>query len=251
MRHDLTYTPPAAGVATPSAVISSPTVRIPRYRRWLSYLTEQVLETASSPHNAYLQVSLVHGRLQLVAEDAIYSFGDYYLNFRKLFVRLAFDRLPERAEVLVLGLGLGSIPELLEKHHGRDYRYVAVEIDPVIVELAAAYSLPALDSPLEVVVADAAAFLSLDTRRYDLICVDVFQDATIPEHLNGPEFLERLRAALRPGGAVVYNRLASTAADRRAARRYYEEVFLNVYPRAEIFDSGGNFLLLNDGEFLL
>ncbi|MEL7161046.1 MAG: fused MFS/spermidine synthase [Bacteroidota bacterium] len=224
--------------------------KIPRHRRWLSYLYEQILETASSKHNAYLHVSLVHGRLQLVAEEAIYSFGDYYLNFRKLFERFDFTRLPERANVLVLGLGLGSIPELLERHIGLDYDYVAVEIDPVIIELASDYSLPALESTIEVREADALQFLQIDQREYDLICVDVFQDATIPAHLNGKEFLELVRTALAPGGAVVYNRLADTAVNRSKARAYYSEAFNKCFPQATLYDSGGNFMLLNDKRFL-
>ena len=225
--------------------------KIPRYRHWLSYLTEQVLETASSEHNDYLHVSLVSGRLQLVAEDAIYSFGDYYLNFRKVFERFDFERLPLRANVLILGLGLGSIPELLEKYIGVEYNYVAVEIDPVIIELAADYSLPALASPIEVVQADALAFLQLDARRYDLICVDVFQDATIPEHLCGPEFLTLLQDSLTPGGAVIYNRLADTLANRTAAKAYYEDHFQKAFPEGWLMNTGGNYMLISDGEFIL
>ncbi len=223
----------------------------PIYRRWMSYLWEQVLETTSSEHNAFLQVCLVHGRLQLVAEEAIYSFGDYYLNFRKLFEDFDFDRLPPRAEVLVLGLGLGSIIDLLENHIGVDYNYVAVEIDPVIIDLATRYSLPAFDSPLEVMEVDAMTFLQLDTRRYDLICVDVFQDATVPEHLNTDDFLQLLGESLNPGGALVYNRLASTTADKVSARAFYEKTFLNAYPTGHLYDTGGNYMLMNDGKFLL
>ena len=223
----------------------------PTYRRWMSYLWEQVLETASSEHNAFLQVSLVHGRLQLVAEEAIYSFGDYYLNFRKLFEAFDFDRLPARAEVLVLGLGLGSIIDLLEHHVGVDYAFVAVEIDPVIIDLATRYSLPRFTSPVEVAQTDALTFLQLDARRYDLICVDVFQDATVPDHLNTTEFLELLRDSLAPGGALVYNRLASSTQDRVSARAFFDHTFLNAYPTGHLFDTGGNYMLVNDAKFLL
>ncbi|OAV42754.1 spermidine synthase [Lewinella sp. 4G2] len=225
-------------------------VTIPKYKYWLSHLTEQVLETATSPYNDYLQVSLVSGRLQLVAEDAIYSFGDYYLNFRKTFDRFVFDALPEDASVLVLGLGLGSIPELLERHHGLKYEYVAVEIDPVIIELASDYSLPALQSPIEVVQADAFAFLQLDDRTYDLICVDVFQDADIPDHILTHEFLHLLQARLAKGGALIYNRLADTAEHREEARVYYDEVFRITFPDAGVVDTGGNYMLINEDEFI-
>jgi len=225
--------------------------KIPRHRRWLSYLYEQILETASSEHNDYLQVSLVHGRLQLVAEEAIYSFGDYYLNFRKLFEVFDFEPLPEEARVLVLGLGLGSIPELLERHIGLDYNFVAVEIDPVIIALASAYSLPALSSRIEVVQADALQFLVMDSREYDLICVDVFQDATIPDHLNTDGFLQSLHARLAPGGAIIYNRLADTALNKRHAREYYDGAFTHAFPQGALFNSGGNYMLVNDAQFIL
>ena len=223
---------------------------VSRLRYWLSYFWEQTLEVTESEYNAYLQVCVVQGRLQLVAEDAIYSFGDLYLNFRKLFEVFDFGQLPERASVLVLGLGLGSIPELLEQHVGTRYRYTAVEIDPVIIELASTYSLPGLKSSLEIVQADASAFVQLDERRYDLICVDVFQDATVPEHLERADFLQFCTARLRSGGALVYNRLASSLPARNAAQAYFTEVFSPAFPPAQLYDTGGNFMLVNDGKFL-
>ncbi|MCP9236881.1 spermidine synthase [Lewinella sp. JB7] len=223
---------------------------ISRLRYWLSYLWEQRLETTASEYNAYLEVCLVHGRLQLVAEDAIYSFGDYYLNFRKLFEVFDFERLPERASVLVLGLGLGSIPELLEKHIGLEYSYVAVEIDAAIIDLASRYSLPALASPVEVVETDALTFLQMDDRRFDLICVDVFQNAHVPAHLDGKGFIELCQESLLPGGALVYNRLASSIPDRNAARTYYETTFAPAFPAPLLHDTGGNYLLINDAGFI-
>ncbi len=225
-------------------------ITIPRHRYWLSYLKEQVLETTSSEHNDFLQVCLVHGRLQLVAEEAIYSFGDYYLNFRKVFEVFDFDQLPEQSNVLVLGLGLGSIPELLEKHLFLDYEYTAVEIDPVIIELATDYSLPALQSPVEVLQADAFAFLQLDQRKFDLICVDVFQDATVPQHLNSPDFLDLLKESLAPGGAIIYNRLADTPLHQKQAKAYYEDSFLPAFPDAVLYNSGGNYMLVNEQRFV-
>ena len=224
---------------------------VSRLRYYLSYLWEQSLVRTSSDYNAYLEVCVVHGRLQLVAEDAIYSFGDYYLNFRRIFEVFNYDRLPERASVLVLGLGLGSIPELLERYIGVEYSYVAVEIDPVIIELASKYSLPALDSPVEVVQADAMAFLQLDERRFDLICVDVFQDATVPEHLEEGDFLALCQESLQPGGALIFNRLASSIPDRNAARSYFTGIFAPAFPAPYLYDTGGNYLLVNDGKFLI
>lgn len=224
---------------------------IPKYRRWLSYLTEQVLETTASEHNDFLQVSLVDNRLQLVAEDAIYSYGDRYMNFRQLFEAFDFEAFPLRANVLILGLGLGSIPELLEDYIGAEYEYVAVEIDPVIIELASEYSLPSIVSPLEVVQADAYAFLQVDHRQYDLICVDVFQDATIPEHLLDDTFLALIKDSLAPGGAVAYNRLADNSKHARESLAYFDGPFLKAFPGGTLVNTGGNYMLVNEERFLL
>lgn len=225
-------------------------IHIPRWRFWLSYIWEQRLETTSSEYNDYLEVSIVHGRLQLTAEEAIYSFGDYYLNFRKLFDRFAFIDLPQQAEVLVLGLGLGSIPEILSKLWEVDYSYTAVEIDPVIVQLASDYSLPRLDVPIEVVNTDALVYLQSTARTFDLICMDVFQDADIPEAFLGAEYLELLAARLNPGGAIVFNRLAATLHDRKQSQEYFESVFKSVFPEADKVNTGGNFMLVNNRSFI-
>lgn len=226
-------------------------IQIPRWRYWLSYLWEQRLEESSSDYNDYLLVSLVEGRLQLTAKEAIYSFGDYYLNFRKTFDRFRFSLLPEQSEVLVLGLGLGSIPELLRDRLAYDYRFVAVEIDPVIVDLAAAYSLPRLEAEVEVVTADAYAFLQLDERRFDLICMDVFQDADVPAEMESEHFLWLLKESIREGGALIFNRLASTEEKRQDSLAFYEQHFLKIFPQGTFLDTAGNLMLINEKKFLL
>ncbi|MEM6395645.1 MAG: fused MFS/spermidine synthase [Bacteroidota bacterium] len=225
-------------------------IKIPAYKRWLSYLWEQQLEATSSAYNPYLVVSLVRGRIQLTAQNAIYSFGDYYLNFRKVFQAIDLSLLPGHARVLVLGLGLGSIPQMLEGLYLRKYKYVTVEIDPVIVQLAQDYVLPKLKSSIEVVNTEAQIFLDLDKRRFDLVCMDVFQDATIPNHLNTEDFVEQLKSHLNPGGLVIYNCLANTRLKREKAQRFFDDHFLPVFPQATIIDTGGNFMLVSDQKFV-
>lgn len=225
-------------------------IEIPAYKKWLSYLWEQQLETTSSGYNPQLTVSLVRGRVQLTAQNAIYSFGDYYLNFRKAFQAIDLDMLPQGADVLVLGLGLGSIPELLEVLHLRKYKYVAIEIDPVIVQLAQDYSLPRLKSNIEIVNTDAQIFLEVDQRKFDLICMDVFQDAIIPTHLSTIEFLEQVSQRLGPDGVLIYNCLANTDAKKRSSQAFFDDYFCQVFPSASIIDTGGNYMLVSDQKFV-
>ncbi|MCB0574813.1 MAG: hypothetical protein KDC61_09635, partial [Saprospiraceae bacterium] len=89
-------------------------MRIPLWKKWLSYLVPMTLEEAASEQNPELSVILDRGRLQLLSGDAIYSWDDLYRNFLLAFEKL---QIKERNidQVLVLGLGLGSVPFILEK----------------------------------------------------------------------------------------------------------------------------------------
>jgi SAM-dependent methyltransferase len=162
------------------------------WKKWLSYIAEIHIESASSEYNPHLYVSLRKGRYQLSTKGAVYSFADLYDNFLKAFQRIDLDRLPGN-EVLVLGLGLGSIPYILEKTFQRKYYYTAVEIDETVADLANRYTLSNLKSSVEVIVADAYAYILQTGVQYDLICMDVFIDATVPSPFEEREFLQALQ----------------------------------------------------------
>lgn len=224
-------------------------MKTPPWKIWLSYLMELHVESVESEHNPHLYVSLKQGRYQLSTANAVYSFADLYANFARTFELVDLDRLPGR-QVLVLGLGLGSIPYLLEKTFRRDYHYTAVELDEAVLYLASKYSLPQLQSAIEVRQADALAFVEQDTAAYDLICMDVFLDDYIPEAFEAESFLRQLRDLLSADGLLLYNRLAATTRDKRRSRRFFEQHFRAVFPDGALVDVGGNYMLLNRRGYL-
>jgi hypothetical protein len=123
---------------------------IPTWKKWLSHLTPLTIEEAGSIQNPELSVMLDRGRLQLLSGDAIYSWDDLYHNFTKAFEVLQ----PEKRtieDVLLLGLGLGSVPYILEKKHQTKYHYTAIEWDETVSELAERYTLSRLESPATVI----------------------------------------------------------------------------------------------------
>ena len=88
---------------------------IPRWKKMLSYLIDLRIEQSSSDHHRHLDIWLSKGRFQLCTENAVYSYEDLYDNFGKLFTKkLAMERLPGN-QVLILGLGLGSIAIILDQ----------------------------------------------------------------------------------------------------------------------------------------
>jgi spermidine synthase len=210
---------------------------------------EQHIESASSDHNPHLYVSLSNGRYQLCTAHAIYSFEDRYDNYRKAFTRIDLEQLPGK-EVLLLGLGLGSIPIMLEKIFDQELYYTAVEIDEAVIELASKYALPDIMSPVELICTDALVYAAQQPANFDLICMDVFLDDVVPESFEKSLFLENLKAMLNPKGLLLFNRLAATAKDKKDSEQFFEESFLPVFPEGAYLDVGGNYMLLNDGGWL-
>ncbi|MCB0636474.1 MAG: fused MFS/spermidine synthase [Lewinella sp.] len=187
------------------------------------------------------------GRYQLSTAHAIYSFGDLYLNFRRAFERFDWAEHPVE-DVLLLGLGLGSIPLMLEETFHQNCRYTAVEIDEQVIDLAYRYVLSDLDSPIEMICADAtAAVAQLPDESYDLICMDIFLDDTVPNQFESPDFLQALERLLRPGGVLLYNRLASKTKDKRDSQAFFNGPFTEVFPAGRLLDVRGNYLLVSPG----
>lgn len=224
-------------------------MRPPRWKVWLSYIMEQHVESSSSAYNPHLYVSLSSGRYQLCTANAIYSFEDRYDNYRKAFARVDLEKLPGK-EVLILGLGLGSIPLMLEKIFDREFYYTAVEIDEAVISLASKYALPDIASPVELICADALAYVAQRPATFDLICMDVFLDDIVPESFEQQDFLRGLKEMINPKGLLLYNRLAAATKDQKESIVFFEENFLPVFPEAAYADVGGNYMLVNDGEWL-
>ena len=222
----------------------------PTWRRWLSYVADQTLEEGAGDVTDHLRVLLRRGRIVLEVEGAVYSWEDNYYNFREAFRQLDWDRLPGD-RCLLLGLGLGCVPQIAEEHFGRRLRYTAVEYDETVAALAERYLLYRLTSPVTTVVADAGAFVAQDSGEYDLILVDLFVEDQVPEAFETADFLHALAERLAPGGCLVSNRMAFLPAHRERTERYVERVFTKVFPSASSLDVRSNLMLYSDGRFQL
>lgn len=219
-------------------------MKIPFWKRWLSYLDEIPLERVSSDLNPYLQVGIRSGKLILSTEKAIYSFDENYDNFGHAFSQVNLP--PQGSKVLVLGGGLGSIPLLLEKVQGLKYHFVIIEKDEAVIELFSKYTLPRLNSSVQVIEADAYSYVLQLTETYPLICMDVFKSDIIPALFKSTEYLEKLNSGLESGGLLLYNCLAQTDADINQTQAFLDNEFLQVFPKAGYIKAYGNWILLND-----
>lgn len=209
-----------------------------------SYFFEIPIERTSSILNPHLEVTMRYGQFRLSTANAVYSFGNLYSNFSNAFKRLKSKKMNN---VLVLGLGLGSVPMMLEQFFGAKEHFTLVEADSEVVRLAEKYCLYKLKTPFRTHQGDAYNFVfsEAEHHKYDLIAMDIFVDDLVPEKFETTDYLSALRQLLSEGGTLLYNRLSLTANDRKESLAFYENAFKQVFPEGERWDvGGGNWMLV-------
>lgn len=216
----------------------------PFFRRWLSYLWEQEIQITSSVFNPYLQVTMSRGRFRLNTENATYSFEDLYDNYFKSFKKYKL-RNHRLQNVLVLGLGLGSVPIMLtNQFRQKQAHFWGVDIDEVVIDLCRQYIPPRLSKRLTVFCEDAYDFVAKDDMQYDLIAVDVFLDDLTPMKFRSIEFLQNLKQLLRPNALLFYNTMTVSNDSYLQSHRFFEDRFLPIFPEAEVFQMQSNRMLI-------
>ena len=224
-------------------------VHIPFWKRWLSHIIEMELENLESEHDHQLSLCLSDGKIQLNADKAIYSWEEKYDNFYKAFAQMSFDQLPGD-EVLILGFGLGSIAQMLEQKFHKKLQFTGIEIDEQVIYLAEKYITHQLQSSIQIIQAPAERFIEITESKFDLICVDVFINTTIPENIKTSAFLQHLKSALNPGGLILFNHLSHYDTDKQMGEAYFKDIFSKVFPNSKIVDVDGNYIFFSDLEYL-
>jgi spermidine synthase len=146
--------------------------------------------------------------------------------------------------LLVLGLGGGNFPALAHRLLP-EAEITAVEIDPVVVEVARRFFDLPDDPRLRVVVEDAATFVKRPGAGFDLVLHDTYPADGTAGTLWTQEFFARLRRMLSPGGVVV----ANLAAPEGKVDRVVVAAFRRVFPACSCFmtPDGFNLILVGQG----
>ncbi|MEM6725414.1 MAG: hypothetical protein AAF598_15340 [Bacteroidota bacterium] len=219
-------------------------MQFPWYQRLLSYVVPIRLEQLHGVHNPHLEVHLSKGRIQLSTANAIYSHEDLYSNFK-----LSFDRMSRHLvsinNMLILGFGLGSIPNMLEKHFKQQIHYTAVDIDETILSLAYQYNIKFLESAITSICADASLFVEQCQETFDMVCIDLFMDDQIPVDFSTQDFLEQVQHLIPKHGWILYNCLGAKKEDIQRSMAFFEGPFRTVFPEAIYLEVDRNFMLIN------
>ncbi|MCW5897698.1 MAG: fused MFS/spermidine synthase [Flavobacteriales bacterium] len=172
-------------------------------KRWLSWLYPMPVETVEGKHGT-LSIRWEYGRKVLNSTEANQSFGSLHSVWQEAFrqARIA-DAPPD--DVLLLGLGAGSVPHILRHELRLDAPITAVELDPVVVDIAQRhFALDEIEG-LGIVLGDATVQVHALPERFGLVVVDLFDDLDLARGVDTAGFAHALRARCAIGGIVLFN----------------------------------------------
>ena len=186
----------------------------------------KTLFQGTSPYNGEVKVTESFGERRLIAAGYTQSrslnkdglTGSYWDGFIKNIPELNLD-----SRVLMLGLGGGTGVKLLTTKFGL-VAIDAVEIDPLMVELAKKY-LDLKEKNVNIVVEDALKFVKEARYKYDLICVDLFSRGGVAVGAESKHFFQTLKGLLNEGGVVAINKLFTTHEDLQNYVSFLKQVF--------------------------
>ena len=149
------------------------------------------------------------------------------------YTRMSFSGLllkPDPEDILVIGLGGGSIPMTFADLFP-NAKIDVVEIDEAVVRVAEEYFYYSDTDNMTVYVDDGRPFIKragIRGQKYDYIVLDAFSGDYIPEHMLTREFLEEVKAIMTEDGVLVANTFSTSrlydhesVTYQRAFREFY------------------------------
>jgi spermidine synthase len=111
---------------------------------------------------------------------------------------------PSPACIGMVGLGGGSQVKFCRRHFPRS-RIEVVENNVQVIALRDTFRIPQDDDQLQVSLDDGARFMARVAGRYDILLVDGYDEAGIPDALSSQAFYDDCRASLASHGVMAVN----------------------------------------------
>ena len=145
-------------------------------KRLLSYVYP-ITKKVTSEFNDTLEITWYNGKKYLNTKNANYSYGSLQ---EILKTGLKKINLTNCNTILVLGLGGGSVIETLQQDFNFQGHITALDIDPVILKIAANEFNITESKNLTIVCEDAFSFMKENNKQFDLIIIDLYIDILVP-----------------------------------------------------------------------
>lgn len=162
-----------------------------------------------------------------------------YLTYRTLFSMAPYITKVDKA--LILGMSAGASVLDLERYF--DFHIDAVEIDPLVVDLAKEHFNIRENDTLKIHTTDARTFLRT-SDRYDFIEIDLFHGGPeVPFHTVTREFFADVRNRLTQDGIVMMN-LVGNLSDLDFVSRPILNTVSKEFPSVYYYQEEGNIVML-------
>ena len=207
-------------------------------KKVLSYFIPVNVYRKNSALSKSIEVTWANGQLVLDSKNTNYSYGSLQRILRKGLKKIGFSTVAKMQDILVLGVAGGSVIKTLVDEIGYNGKITGVEIDRDIIAIANKWFGLDKIANLELIVDDAFEFVLKTKDRYDLIIVDIFQDATMPAFLFERFFADRIGFLLKPDGYILFNTMTLNGAhderNEQYIRGFDQSAFeIKLIPRVE------------------
>jgi len=163
-----------------------------------------------SQYNGYLELTLINGKTLLDSANTNYSYGSLQ---RVLHFSLLHIDLSKTKEILILGLGGGCVLKTLRNEFNFSGKITAVDIDPVIIQIADKIFGITSDENTNIICSDAFDYVKNDNKKFDLIIIDLFIDNEVPKKILSLEFWEEIIKKTEKDGYIIFNTLCMPFTD--------------------------------------
>lgn len=187
----------------------------------------------NSPVSGEIEVRDQMGKYVLLVEKVPQS-GGIVTDIWKKGVK-ALPELGKRPNVLLLGLGGGTVVHILKKRWP-DAHITGVELDPNILTVARTYFGLDQVTNLTTVTGDAQTIIMKDKDKvtkvnYDLIIVDLYLGEDWPDFVFEEAFLVKLKSLLEKKGVLVANCLLNREGLEKIPHFY--QVIKRLFPKTK------------------
>ena len=169
--------------------------------RLLSYIYP-ITKKVESKYNGTLEITWHNGKKHLNSKNANYSYGSLQ---EILKFGLQKIDLKNCENILILGLGGGSVIETLLKDFNYINNITALEIDPVIIDIAKDEFNLLENKNLKIICDDALNFMKHNKSLFDLIIIDLFIDTEVPDSFLSTSFWNDIIRSNSDKGHILFN----------------------------------------------
>jgi len=176
-----------------------------------SYFLPVKLKTYYSKYSSALEIVVEDGKKVLNTQKVNYSFNSLHRIFKEAF-KLTNLSIPNQSNILILGLGGGSIASIIRNEYKSKAPITAIEIDPTVIDIAInEFGIKNWGEPITIVNEDAFKYVQTLNQQFNVICIDLFIHDEVPDLFLTPSFLTQVISALKPKGAIYFNFMDNTS----------------------------------------